>query len=103
MPDVPYTSIAHDDPMINRIQDLIARAMQFIGDNFLGNVAIIANQAIGVTDTQVFHGLGRQIRGRIIVAQSADARIWDGTASTAPSQFINLKANAAVTVSVLFF
>lgn len=70
-------------------------------DRFL-DLANPKEQVVATTDTRIYHGLGRKFRGRIIVYQSADARVWD-VASADPASYLALRASATVTVKVLVY
>lgn len=87
---------------LDDVQQAIARAFEALELDTLLNPATVT-VLVGTGDTKVYHGLGRPIRGRVIIGQDVDARIWDGTASTEAAKWVNLKANTAVTVTVLFF
>lgn len=87
-----------------RVQDLIEKAFDKVADSVPLTENVVADVSIRTTDTPVFHGLGRPIRGWIVVRSNKISAYCEGTASTSPSQFINLKANGAnVVVTLLFF
>ena len=90
------------DESVNRIQQRLVLAFRALLAATLGELRIVT-AAVGTGNTRVYHGLGRVTRGRLIVGQAADARVWDGTSSTAPREWVNLVASAPVTVKLIFF
>ena len=56
-----------------------------------------------MTDTRVYHGLGRQMRTWEIVDRNANAVVWQATTvNSTPDKFIILRASAAVKIKVRF-
>lgn len=62
---------------------------------------LIENQIIETTNTDLSHGLGKELTGWVIVRSNADARIWEPTGAT--SGILRLRASATVTVSLWVF
>ena len=59
--------------------------------------------AIGTSDTRVNHLLGYPASGYLVVKRSAGQTVFDGTTSSDPKSYFNLKATAAVVVSLVVF
>jgi hypothetical protein len=96
-----FKSLQSDD--LGRVQDLIERAFDSVdGDALLAEHTVV-NQVLRVTDTPVFHGLGRPARGWIVTRSNALATYAEITPSTNPSLFVNLRASATATVTLLFY
>lgn len=90
--------------ILDRLIDAIAKAFRKVDANPFVEARILAPQTIGITDTPVYHGLGRVPRGYFLVKAPSDLRIFDGvTPSKTPSATITLRLSAAaqVTVAVL--
>lgn len=96
---VPSVADTNTDRALNTIVDAVneLRFAPVVNSVLVPGVVI----ASGTTVT-VNHGLGRSYRGRIVVAQSAEATIWDGVSAT-PDLTLLLTSNADVTVSLLVF
>jgi hypothetical protein len=100
-----FTATATGD--LTRIQADLEKAFDkiepftFSEPKLLQNVAI---KAVG-TDTPVFHGLGRPIRGFIVVRTKSSSVVFEGATPTNPSLFVNLQCSggAAIVVTLLFF
>lgn len=60
---------------------------------------------IEVTTSQVVvnHGLGRELRGWILVDKNANARVWRVNSTTNPTRELHLDSGATVTVSLWVF
>jgi hypothetical protein len=96
-----FEPLQSDD--LARVQDLIDKGFDKVEDGALLAANVVANVAIRVVDTPVFHGLGRPIRGYLVVRSNALATTCEGATSTNPSLFVNIKASVAVTATLLFF
>lgn len=98
-----FESLQTGNGFLDRIQQNILRAFLALGET-LDVARVVADKAIATGDTPVPHGLGRVPRGYIVVKRSAAETVYDGAAPHArPAEFINLRASAAVTCSLVFF
>lgn len=97
-----FTTVPTGDINSDRMQERIADEFERQATE-LPSGARLVTAMIQAADTAVPHGLGRKPRGRYIVGQSADARVWDGTASITPKSTFTLRASAPVTVTLIFF
>lgn len=88
---------------LTRIQADLEKAFDRLSAFTFDDPKLLVNQVIRVTDTPVFHGLGRPPRGWIIVRRSALATDCEGATSTKPALFVNLKASAQFVATILFF
>lgn len=91
------------DKDLDRVQERIGDAFDKVARNFIDvshTVQVALNNA---SDTQVFHGLGRVPRGWIVVWATAAASPYEGAASTNYASFVNLRASAAATLTLVFF
>jgi hypothetical protein len=100
---ITFSLLQTGNPLLDRVQQNILRAFEALGETL--NIArVVADKAIATGDTAVPHGLGRVPRGYIVVKRSAGEVVFDGAgAHPRPAEFINLRASAAVTVSLVFF
>lgn len=89
-------------PMVDRALGYVRAAFRALELQALSRLPYWEG-TIGTSDTSIPHGLGAPPRGRLVIYQSADARIWDGTASRSPREFVNLRASASVTARIIFF
>lgn len=95
----PFSPQRTGDESTDRNLDAIAQAFVDLQRDLLLLRFTIDSAAIATSETKVAHGLGRVPRGRIILSQSADARVWDSKAADA--QWLYLRASSAVTVKLL--
>lgn len=97
-----FEPIQSDD--LNRVQDLIDKAFDKVEDGALLASSVVAGIALRNIDTPCFHGLGRPVRGWLVVRTNVFGTVCEGSTPSNPSLFINLKSSAgAATVTVLFF
>jgi hypothetical protein len=80
----------------------LERAINALEASPLAGAVVLAPQAIGVTDTRVYHGLGQAPRYFWVVRSSADVRVFDGAVpeATDPQNYITLRASSAQTVTL---
>ncbi len=64
---------------------------------------VVKSVALTTADRKVSHGLGYPITGYNVIRQSANATVFEVTASTAPASWVMLRASAAVVVTLEFF
>jgi hypothetical protein len=96
-----FDALQTDD--LSRVQDIIEKAFDKVDDTAL-LASNVVTTAVRGTDTPVFHGLGRPIRGWLVVRNSVVSIFCEGATSTNPSQFVNLKSSGGLaTVTLLFF
>lgn len=83
------------------LQDEIRRVIREVEEMLIG-----AKQPVQVTltttDTAVRHGLGRSNVRYIELGKNAGATVFTGAAHSDPTNYINLKASATVTVTLVF-
>lgn len=91
------------DDLINRNLDRIRNEFEALADDCVLVTRLRADLGLTTTTQRVYHGLGRAVRGWIPVRVSANAAIYEGAASDAPAEYINLLASGTVTATVLFF
>lgn len=95
----PFSPQRTGDEALDRNLDAIAQAFVDLQADLLLLRYTVESTAIAAAETKVAHGLGRVPRGRIILSQSADARVWDTRAADA--MFLYMRASSAVTVKLL--
>lgn len=88
---------------LDRVQDAIVDGLRGLEGDVLGLEKIVAGQALTTSDARVYHGLGRPVKGWVVVNRNANAVVYQATTSPAPNQYILLRASASVTVDVLVF
>lgn len=87
---------------LDRVQSNILTAFRALG-TVVDFGRTFDDFAVGTGDTRLDHGLGRAIKGFLVVRQHGSASVFEGTPSTAPAVFLNLRASAAVTVTLVVF
>lgn len=95
-----------DDVDLEAIQDNIADALQPLLNNPLINGGVLlAPVALTTATSEVAHGLGRTLRGWVVVDKDANARIWRVASPANPNsaRTIRLTASSAVNVTLYVF
>ena len=97
-------SIGQGEFAVDRLQEYIATAFDGIQKSEIINGVLLKDVALINGATEVAHKLGRELRGWIVVGQSASASIWDSQAThTRKRKTLMLNSSAAVTVSLWVF
>lgn len=91
------------DSVLSRLQDNVANALLPLEQGQLVRTTLVKDQALTTSDTEVQHGLGYPVTGYMVVRRNGTATVYDGSGHATPGKIINLKASAAVTVTLLFF
>lgn len=95
-----FVPVPGGDAILDKVQALLQLILDALQADRLANDHLVVVTLGAGADTKVFHGLDQPIRTWDIVRQNADARVWEGAASTSPQNFFNLIASATVTVTV---
>lgn len=85
---------------INRIQTSIARAVSALSER---DSLVVVRFTVANADTRLFHQLGRPLVGARLVRATAAMAIYDGTPSTDPNSWANLKSSAVGTATFEVF
>ena len=88
-------------PDVQRANDALASRVDDIAASPIVPGVLREDVAVGTSDTQVAHGLGRMPRGWFLVSPAADARVWQ--TADASATLLTLRASAAVTTSLWVF
>jgi hypothetical protein len=84
-----------------KMQDLLLSILDALTDKRVSNDALVVVKVTSAgVDVPIYHGLKQAMQTWDVVRQDADARVWEGTASTAPALFFNLRASGAVNLTV---
>lgn len=86
-----------------RSQDATNAEVNRLASLIMTGAKLIEGFAVGTGDTLLWHNLGRRIKGWQVVRQSTFTILYEGTASTDEGRYLNLRAGAACTVSLLVF
>ena len=101
---MPFQRVPSAIPELNKIQDSLVTTFREIAERPFGrDTVLVEDIALTTSDVAVPHGLGRPVRGWLIVKSNAGVFPYTVTAHSNPDQFINLRAASSVTVSLLFF
>jgi hypothetical protein len=90
--DVGYRS---NDSLVNEVNRLSSL--------LLNGAKLIENVSVGTADTRLWHNLGRQIKGWIVVRRTSAVEPYEGTSSAEQGAYINLRAASAVIVTLVVF
>jgi len=101
--NVNFLEINHPDPLINRIQLNIRKALERMAAEKIGNLYKVENIALTTTPQRVSHGLKQPPVGWIVARKSAGVDIWESSSSDDPATYVNIQASANVTATLLFF
>lgn len=91
------------DEQVDRSLAGVVRGVQALERQPWNAGTLLEHVVLGTSDTPVIHGLGRPVRGYLVARASAAAQVSDGTASPSPATYVNLRASAPVTVSLIVF
>jgi len=101
----PFQRLVTEDQELNRVQQNMAEALRpvltaaVLDGRLVEDVALATGQ-----DNVVNHGLGRAVRGWLVVRQNAQADLWDTQASNAvPGRTLLMRTSATVTVTLWVF
>lgn len=89
-----------DAEHVNRIQTNVKRAIDDVAQE---DPIVKLTFSAANTDTRLYHNLERPLVGWRVVRASAAASIYDGSPSSDPRRFFNVKASAPVTVTFEVF
>lgn len=102
MPLIPLTRLHTQNQELNQVQDLLLRRVNPALAAVILDGNLVEDVAIGVTATNVNHGLSRAYRGWVIVDNNADCRVWSPSTGDT-SKVIVLQSSAATTLSLWVF
>ena len=85
-----------------QLQSNVADFLLQLTYNPLLDGRLVENVAVSTTAVAVNHGLGRAIRGYILVKATAGVTLFD-TASVTPTTTVQITASASATVSLYIF
>lgn len=88
---------------VSTLQTNVETALLDLSQNPLRDTNLVADVALTTTNREVRHGLTGPPRGWIVVKAAVAVTVYSDTASSAPTEIINLKSSVAATVSLLFF
>ncbi len=89
--------------LVDRALTVVVNAVKALEANPLNQGVLLEGVPVATTDTRINHGLSRVPRGYLVMKASAPVFVGDGSASTNPTLYINVKASSAATVSLLVF
>lgn len=88
---------------IQKLQDALSKVFNSILSKEILDGRLITGIVLSSSGTnEVDHGLGKPIRGWVVVAKNANANIYDSVSST-PNATLILTATANVTISLWVF
>lgn len=92
------------DAQMQRLIDMLEKAINALEAASL-NQAVTVTQAIGFTDTRVYHGMGRVPIGYIGIRSDTPTTLYDGVVAETidPANYISLRCSTAATVTILIF
>lgn len=99
---VPLTRLHTSDPELNQVQDNLVRRVNPALAAVILDGRLVTGVSVGVTATNVNHGLGRAYQGWVVVNNNTDCRVWSPSTGDA-SKVIVLQSSAATTLSLWVF
>jgi len=104
MPLPSFTKVQVDDDTLNRVQDRLRVVITALSNVPLLDGVLLENVAlVSGSFTAVPHRLARPWRGYIVVANGANAVIWNQAPGTDAGVFLNLQSSANTTVNLWVF
>jgi hypothetical protein len=89
---------------LDRLQDRLLKVLSALLRLPLLDGQLVEDLALTSGLNNLNHGLGRSLRGYLVVRASADVRLWDDdAASSAPQLFHRIQASAPATVTLWVF
>ena len=95
--------IRTDDVQLATMQDNVVDAFRPVEACPLVTGRLIESVSLSTTAADVAHGLGRRLRGWILVRTNGTATVYEPSASTLPERFVKLQATANVVVTLWVF
>lgn len=90
------------DRDLDKVQDSLSRIFNSIQTKEILDGRLIQDVSIVSGANEINHGLGKPIRGWIVVRKNANQTVYDSVSSTPDSTFI-LNASGTVTISLWVF
>lgn len=88
---------------IQRLQDALSKVFNSIETKQILDGRLISNiSLLSASTTEINHGLGKPIRGWVVVGKNANANIYS-SASDTPNATLILNTTADVTISLWVF
>ena len=105
MPVRRYERVSTDNPILADIQERVEDALLPISDSSIVDGKLLTGHVLASGTTSVIaHGLGRKLKGWIVVSKNAAQHVYDSQASNeTPDLFLHLTASGAVTVDLWVF
>lgn len=91
------------DVELNLVQENVSDALEPLLTNVLAGAILTDELSLTTSAQNVSHKLGRKPRGWLVVAPSADARVWGSLVSGLEDRLLSLTASAAVTCRLVVF
>jgi len=100
-----FERIQVPDPDLNRVQSRLQDTLMPVMDSSIIDGLLITDQALASGTTSIIsHGLGRKIKGWIVVGKNAAQHVYDVQSSNDnPDKFLYLTAGGTVTVDLWVF
>lgn len=100
----PFRRVRSQDSLIRSLQDAVGFVLQDIVSKDILDGQILSDVELTTAPKYIDHGLGREIRGYIVVMKDADESVWDNQKiNQTPQSNVLLIASGAVTVTLWVF
>jgi len=105
MPIRRYERVTTDNPVLKEIQERVEDALLPVVDSSIIDGKLLTGHVLASGTTSVIaHGLGRKLKGWVVVSKNAAQHVYDAQASNdSPDIFLHLTAGGAVTVDLWVF
>lgn len=100
----PFRRTQASDPQVRLLQDATEASLKTILDKQIVDGRLIEGVTLVSGDNDIEHKLSRDLRGYLVVRQSASASIYDKQSLVLqPNRFLRLNASTNLTVSLWVF
>lgn len=95
--------IRTQDVELSALQDNVVAALRPVEGCPLVTGRLVESVSLTAAASDVAHGLGRRLRGWILVRTNGTAAVYEPSVSTLPDRFVRLQAAAPVVVTLWVF
>lgn len=92
------SSLPDVQKLINHVQEYLNQ----LTNNVILDGVLVENISVSTSPTQINHGLGREVRGYLLVKSSANVTIYS-TTNTTPKSLLTITASGSATISLYIF
>lgn len=99
----PFRKVKTTSEEVKHLQDAVALIFNQVLKKQIIDGRIIEDVVVNTgSPVSVAHGLGKAVRGWVVIKKNANADVWD-SASVTPTATMDLNSSANVTISLWVF